>query len=324
MGNSRQLILKTSVAVIVPILILGTMISKAYAKIDLLTASFESTWIDFEAGGVKLSRYYSSRSLHDGLFGFGWCSSLESKLEFTVPPAEGNNLFIKECDQKKEFAYDAASGNWKATDAVISRETDHYTMTTTRQNLTTRKMYDAANGRLLSLGNAGGALTLEYDRRGLLQDAATGEGLRLRFKFDEISRKIVRIEISTEDESKLKPLKLKLEYGYDSLNLVRALNGWSNTYHYGYDPLHNLTSITFPDRTSEEILYDTDRDQVLLFKGRNGCRENYSYSGAPQRMIAEAAKNCDGTITDRIKLEVDLTRITFTRNGVKTSQEIAR
>ena len=37
--------------------------------------------------GTAFGIYYNSRTLHDGLFGFGWCSDLESRLEVQLDGA---------------------------------------------------------------------------------------------------------------------------------------------------------------------------------------------------------------------------------------------
>ncbi len=71
--------------------------AKGHALVDMKNANFSDNWVDIVANEssspLKISRNYSSRSLFSGLFGFGWCSSIESKLEVTI---EGN-LILSEC-----------------------------------------------------------------------------------------------------------------------------------------------------------------------------------------------------------------------------------
>jgi hypothetical protein len=45
-------------------------------------ANYSDTWNDYmwEEHGIQLSRTYNSRSLYAGIFGFGWCSTLESAI----------------------------------------------------------------------------------------------------------------------------------------------------------------------------------------------------------------------------------------------------
>lgn len=57
----------------------------SYAIVDLRTANYSNTWIDIQIEGsgydMKVLRTYHSRSLHNGMFGFGWCSNFETSLE---------------------------------------------------------------------------------------------------------------------------------------------------------------------------------------------------------------------------------------------------
>jgi YD repeat-containing protein len=297
------------------IIAMGAVMATANAKIDLLTASFETNWVDLDVSGVKLERTYSSRSIHNGLFGYGWCSPLESVVEFSLPPSTNTALTLNECDHKLEFKFDSNLDVWLGPGSSrMTREQDHLILSANGKPL---KTFDGTSGRLLEwVQPSGRKLVLSYDRRGLLQDAATGEGLRLRIMMDPSLRKIRSIQIAGDK------VERNLEFEYQDLNLIKAKNAWSNTYYFSYDSLHNLTQIDFPDHTSEQLLYDTDRDQVLLFKGRNGCKENYSYTSAPSRMIAEATKTCSGQPSDHLKLDIDINTVTFTRNGVKQIQSV--
>lgn len=71
--------------------------STAFALVDMKNANYSNSWTDLEVAGsgydMKVVRTYNSRSLFNGMFGFGWCSDFETTLE-TTP--EGN-LKIREC-----------------------------------------------------------------------------------------------------------------------------------------------------------------------------------------------------------------------------------
>lgn len=79
---------------------------QAHALIDMKNANYSATWVDMNVPGsgydLKIVRTYNSRSLFNGMFGFGWCSDFETTLEKTP---EGN-LTITECGggQKVTFA----------------------------------------------------------------------------------------------------------------------------------------------------------------------------------------------------------------------------
>lgn len=77
----------------------------AHAIIDMKNANFSTSWTDLIVPGggyeMKVLRTYNSRSLFNGLFGFGWCSDFETKL--VVSP--DNTLKVFECGAGLETTY---------------------------------------------------------------------------------------------------------------------------------------------------------------------------------------------------------------------------
>jgi hypothetical protein len=71
--------------------------SVAFAIVDMKSANFSDNWTDLTVPGVgydlRVNRSYNSRSLFNGLFGFGWCSDYETKIEVTPE----SNLKLTEC-----------------------------------------------------------------------------------------------------------------------------------------------------------------------------------------------------------------------------------
>ena len=57
----------------------------ALALVDTKNGNYSKTFLDFEIRGasfpLKLERTYNSRSLYKGLFGMGWCSNIETRLD---------------------------------------------------------------------------------------------------------------------------------------------------------------------------------------------------------------------------------------------------
>lgn len=79
--------------------------TKSYAIVDMNSASYSNLWTDLEVPGsgyeLKVTRAYKSRTLFNGMFGFGWCSPFETKLE---PTSEGN-IKISECGDGQEIIF---------------------------------------------------------------------------------------------------------------------------------------------------------------------------------------------------------------------------
>jgi YD repeat-containing protein len=85
---------------------LGLLLSSvSHAIVDMKNANFSQTWVDAEVPGVgydlRVQRTYNSRSLFNGIFGFGWCSDFETRMTIT---AEGN-LKITECGAGQELFF---------------------------------------------------------------------------------------------------------------------------------------------------------------------------------------------------------------------------
>ena len=75
------------------------------AVVDTQSAGYSKTFVDFKSEGagfpLKVERTYNSRSLYNGLFGFGWCSNFETRL--TALP--DNSVKSVECGGGLEIFY---------------------------------------------------------------------------------------------------------------------------------------------------------------------------------------------------------------------------
>jgi len=97
--------LSRSVLVTISTVIGLGMSPAANAMVDMRNANYSNSWVDLELSGsgydLRVSRTYNSRTLFNGIFGFGWCSDFETKLEVT-PEA---NLKMTECGAGRETYY---------------------------------------------------------------------------------------------------------------------------------------------------------------------------------------------------------------------------
>ena len=101
-------------------LLLMLSFSQAYAIVDMNSASYSNVWIDLEVPGtgydLKVIRAYKSRTLFNGMFGFGWCSPFETKLEAT---SEGN-IKISECGDGQEIVFSPREIQRKDIESTIA------------------------------------------------------------------------------------------------------------------------------------------------------------------------------------------------------------
>ncbi len=97
------------------------LFQSAHALVDMNNASYSNTWIDMEVPGsgydMRIIRAYKSRTLYNGIFGFGWCSNFETKLDAT---SEGN-IKISECGDGQEIIYSARELTKKDVDNTITQ-----------------------------------------------------------------------------------------------------------------------------------------------------------------------------------------------------------
>lgn len=104
-------------------LLLMLMLShqNANALVDMNSASYSNLWTDLEVPGggydMRVVRAYKSRTLFNGMFGFGWCSTFETKLETT---SEGN-IKISECGDGQEIVFAPREITRKDIDSTINQ-----------------------------------------------------------------------------------------------------------------------------------------------------------------------------------------------------------
>ena len=76
-----------------------------FAVVNMKNANFSDKWVDLSIPSsgydLEIERTYNSRTLHNGLFGFGWCSDFETKLKVTPD----GNINIIECGGGSKVVY---------------------------------------------------------------------------------------------------------------------------------------------------------------------------------------------------------------------------
>ncbi len=103
------------------LLLVAVLASPAYAIVDMKNANFANSWLDLEVPGsgydLKINRTYNSKSLFDGIFGFGWCSDFETTLQLT---AEGN-IKLTECGAGQEVFFTPREFGKKEIDKTVAQ-----------------------------------------------------------------------------------------------------------------------------------------------------------------------------------------------------------
>lgn len=93
----------------------------SFAIVDMRNANYSESFLDIESASsgydLKVQRTYNSRTVHNGLFGFGWCSDYETKLNVTAE----NALKVRECGAGLEIEYKRGKSDGKELDAVVKQ-----------------------------------------------------------------------------------------------------------------------------------------------------------------------------------------------------------
>jgi YD repeat-containing protein len=105
-----------------------------HAIVDMKNSNYADSWIDMRLEGsgypLRVQRFYNSRSIFSGMFGFGWCSDFETTVERTP---EGR-LKLVECGAGQEILFSPASFDTKELEKSIDQMVAHYRKTTPGAN----------------------------------------------------------------------------------------------------------------------------------------------------------------------------------------------
>lgn len=201
---------------------------------------------------LSIRRDYSSRSLHRGLFGYGWCSNLDVSIKFTSDKA----IDLYECDRPiarferstptiYRLPYRLSQTLVSNGDAwFLSQGTDLLFTFSREGNFLGIKIKDAWIIRLDVLSGFGRyAVTLDFDRK--LIKSIKGAGA-------------------------------SFYYSYSDLNLATVNSDKSLVAAYAYDSSNNLVSIQNHEGLTR-LEYDVKQDRVDKILRANGTHTQFTY-----------------------------------------------
>lgn len=293
----------------------------AYSVVDTKNANYTKTFVDLEFPdkGIpfKIERTYNSRSLYRGIFGYGWCSNLETKLE--VMP--DNTIMVIECGGGLEIPY--TSGTSKInTSYKIKRIMERVKNTKglsrkhiaqVHRDLKKSSLLQSELIRALDLkGKAQIGTVYEaigkqneiihfsgnefkrflssgeiqfFDKKGVLLKTVnkTGDWVKIKRKRGTIVKLIdnegrnLRFQIKKNKVTITGSYNTKITYIIKEDNLTSAQNTKNDIYKYTYDKFHNLKKTCYSDNTCEFIGYNTHKDWVVSFTDRRSCKEKYKF-----------------------------------------------
>lgn len=250
----------------------------SFALVNLKDASLVKTWIDFDGSkyhtALVLERTYSSRSLSRGIFGFGWCSNLDLRLDVVSP----DEIAIDRCTERS--IYWRRGEKWvdpTRPSEILEKAGKDYVLIKDG----TRLSFEG-QGRLLGWENRLGKVKISYrnDKIDKLEDPIRKWALRFSYRANHL-------EIALPHNH-----KLAYEISGDDLETVHV-DGRLRT-RFTYDEDHNLTEIFDQNHQREIYTYDREKDQLISFQRKDGCIEIYDYRGTSLNLVSEAIESCQG------------------------------
>ncbi|MCB0413825.1 MAG: cell wall-associated protein wapA, partial [Bdellovibrionales bacterium] len=156
--------------------------------------------------------------------------------------------------------------------------------------------------------NMKGQLTHMYDRNGnylkisynkkQLSTIVDNNGRQLVFKYYPGKDKVKSIN---------GPGKIAAAYKFKDEDLSWSKNQWSSEFSYDYDNFHNLTKVTFPDKRTKKLTYNTETDWITSFTNLKGCVETYKYDidkkSGGNHYWSRVTKKCDNKVTNQSEFE---------------------
>lgn len=265
----------------------------AAAMINVRDGAYRHSVTDLGDNSVhdefRVERVYQSKTSRIGMFGFGWCTELEAKLEERARQAKS----LYDCRLGYEIRYRRdpdRPGDWVADNATQER------LIHARGRLIRPKArggfetYDENTGRLVGITDrAGRVLEVRHDAQGrLLEITDAAKRHRIQFDYSQ-SQRVSRVSFGREDVS----------YAFTEDDLIESRSRRRRrVYAYSYDEFHNLESVRRDGIVTEQMTYDRDTDRVLSV--RNGpCESRVSYRADELHLSAEANKICNGLARTR-------------------------
>lgn len=266
------------------VVLFGLILSpSAKALIDTKNANFSDTWVDLSLPGtgynLEVKRTYNSRTLFNGIFGFGWCSDFETFCEITPE----NVLRVTECGGGAEITYSPKNINPLSSEATVNE----IMVAVKAKN---KKLAPEFLTKLEKDLSASAVMRREFTREfgltgkvkeGLTYYANGSQADTIVFKDKVYTRRLADGTYQKFDQQcRLRFMHdkngnyVKLDYEKDLLNSITDNNG--RKLNISVDPkTKKLTQITGPNNL--KVAYKIENENLMAVKNAWGNNFQYSY-----------------------------------------------
>lgn len=328
----------------------------SYAVVDMRTSNFSKTFLDMHIKGtgldLSIQRTYGSRSVFNGIFGYGWCSNYETNLAIN----SDSSILVTECGGGLESLYKTSSFNQKTTSKInakiikevqkrnpdlsaqylknlnIKLKTNSFLREEFAKNLNIKGTVKASlkytidgrkneyiikknnifvrylknghkqeftlKGQLLRIVSKDKSILNIKRKNNLISEVNDSKGKKIAFYYDKNLKKVIKLQGSNGTTA---------TYAYKGNDLKKSVDQNKVLLQYQYGEQHNLTKITYPDKTSVSITYNLSKDWVTSFTNQKKCTEKYNYYEDKIKPLdhywSQVIKKCKNKITHQAKYE---------------------
>lgn len=255
-------------------------------------ASYFDTWTDFISTNkttIKINRRYSSRSLNNGVFGFGWCTDFEKSLRAPDP----ESLILKDCKFGTDMVFRISGLRKPAQQGVVYNSENNPSDVIEYKNGVYIRTESDRSAQKFNRGGLLIAYALKAERwievirytSGLPKKLRAMDGSELNFEAIPKTNKIAKIIGK----------KTIFEYSYSGSNLTLVRKNKKEIQFFQYDDLQNMTRIEVAGQKPIQILYDEDRDWVANISSGD-CFETYKFQsdGIKNHFVSSLERRCRG------------------------------
>lgn len=219
----------------------------------------------------ELHRTYRSRSLFKGVFGQGWCSVLDTKIEFKKKA----EITLTDCASPlpMTFKLDSTASryvNIKDKQDWIQSSFGHYT----RYKNKIKSFRFNYKGEMGSLYQSKKEIELIRDTRGLITEAKIKDQSLMRLKWHPLLSLVEKIETH----------KSTVLYKYSGFQLIKVYpTAFLDQKQYDYDDLDNLTERS---NKKEKLVIEYDKQEDRVLKIKSSCIDQFHYSLQQGRVLS--------------------------------------
>ena len=238
--------------------------SVSFGVIDMKNSNYSESWVDITMPGtgyaLKVQRFYNSRSIFNGIFGYGWCSEFETNITKTP---EGR-LKLTECGAGQEIIYSPSKFQKADLEKTIDSLVAFYKKTSSGATASSAEtlraqLHDHADLRARWAKQAG--LPSPEVKKGTVYSAENLEVEQIVFDGTNYTRTLSDGTSQKYDSNG----RLTAMYDKNSNSLKLSYNG---------DVLKELV-----DNTGKKLSFTFNGKRVKEITGPNGIKVEYKYKG---------------------------------------------